>query len=164
MQANRQERLGVYDYWPYEDRPKIRWPRGARVAFWVAPNVEYYELDPPTNPQRKPWPTPHPSVPGFSIRDYGNRVGHQRQMALLDKYGIRGSVSLSVALCEHHPEIIEMCCERDWEFFSHGVYNTRYTYGTLGGAGSGARAGTGAVSCHRSYCTPRFVHSHGVRW
>ncbi|WBU56306.1 polysaccharide deacetylase family protein [Paracoccus sediminicola] len=119
----------AYDYWPYENRPKIRWPGDARVAFWVAPNIEYYEYDPPPNPQRKPWPTPHPSVPGFSIRDYGNRVGHHRQMALLDKYGIRGSISLSTALCEHHPEVIEMCVERDWEFFSHGIYNTRYTYG-----------------------------------
>ena len=52
-----------------------------------------------------------------------------RQMKLLDKYNIRGSISLSAALCEHHPEIIEMCLERDWEFFSHGIYNTRYTYG-----------------------------------
>ena len=50
-------------------------------------------------------------------------------MELLDRHGVRGSVSLSVALCEHHPEIIDMCRERDWEFFSHGIYNTRYTYG-----------------------------------
>lgn len=120
---------GLYDYWPYQNRPKITWPNGARLAFWVAPNIEFYELDPPQNPQRKPWPTPHPSVPGYSIRDYGNRVGHERQMALLDKYGIRGSISLSVALCEHHPEIISMCRDRNWEFFSHGIYNTRYTYG-----------------------------------
>ncbi|MDO5604303.1 MAG: polysaccharide deacetylase family protein [Paracoccus sp. (in: a-proteobacteria)] len=123
------EALDVYDYWPYENRPKITWPGGARVAFWVAPNIEYYEYDPPLNPLRKPWPTPHPSIPGFSIRDYGNRVGHRRQMDVLDKYGIRGSVSLSAALCDHHPEIIAMCRERGWEFFSHGVYNTRYTYG-----------------------------------
>ncbi len=34
-----------YDYWPYENRPKIEWPNGARVAFWVAPNIEFYELD-----------------------------------------------------------------------------------------------------------------------
>jgi hypothetical protein len=32
-------------------------------------------------------------------------------------------------LCEHHPEIITLCAERDWEFFSHGIYNTRCTYG-----------------------------------
>jgi allantoinase len=120
---------GFYDYWPYQDRPKISWPGGARLAFWVAPNIEYYELDPPANPQRKAWPQPYPALPGYSIRDYGNRVGHQRQMDLLEKYGVRGSISLSTALCEHHPEIIEMCAQRNWEFFSHGIYNTRYTYG-----------------------------------
>lgn len=120
---------GYYDYWPYRQRPKISWPGGARLAFWVAPNIEFYELNPPANDYRKAWPTPQPSVPGYSIRDYGNRVGHMRQMRLLDKYGIRGSISLSAALCEHHPEIIALCAERDWEFFSHGIYNTRYTYG-----------------------------------
>ncbi|MBC6428118.1 MAG: polysaccharide deacetylase family protein [Cellvibrionales bacterium] len=124
-----QEDPKLYDYWPYQNRPKITWPRGARVAFWVAPNIEYYELDPPTNPHRKAWPGPCPFLPGYSIRDYGNRVGHMRQMQLLDKYGVRGSISLSTALCDHHPEIIAQCKERNWEFFSHGIYNTRYTYG-----------------------------------
>ena len=118
-----------YDYWAYENRPKTRWPNGAKIAFWVAPNIEFYELNPPANPHRAPWPQPNPAVPGYSIRDYGNRVGHMRQMRLLEKYGIRGSISLSTALCNHHPEIIELCLERDWEFFSHGIYNTRYTYG-----------------------------------
>ena len=125
----RKEALDYYAPWPYRDRPKITWPNGARLAFWVAPNIEFYELDPPANKFRAAWPTPYPSVPGYSIRDYGNRVGHVRQMKLLDKYGVRGSISLSTALCTHHPEIIEMCRERDWEFFSHGIYNTRYTYG-----------------------------------
>lgn len=120
---------GLYDYWPYRARPKIEWPGGARLAFWVAPNIEFYELEAPENPSRKPWPGPTPAVPGYSIRDYGNRVGHSRQMEVLDRFGIRGSISLSAALCDHHPEIIEQCLKRDWEFFSHGIYNTRYTYG-----------------------------------
>ena len=120
---------GLYEYWPYENRPQITWPNGARVAFWVAPNIEFYELDPAVNPQRKAWPKPVPDVGGYSTRDYGNRVGHVRLMRVLDKYGVRGSISLSTAICEHHPEIIAMCKERDWEFFSHGIYNTRYSYG-----------------------------------
>ena len=95
----------------------------------MAPNIEFYELNPPLNPHRKAWPQPSPALPGYTIRDYGNRVGHARQMNLLEKYGIRGSISLSTALCDHHPEIIELCKERNWEFFSHGIYNTRYTYG-----------------------------------
>lgn len=120
---------GLYDYWPYRDRPKVVWPGGKRLAFWVAPNIEFYELDPPRNPSRAAWPRPTPDVAGYAARDYGNRVGHWRMMELLDRYGIRGSISLSVALIQHHPEIIQACVDRDWEFFSHGIYNTRYCYG-----------------------------------
>ena len=119
---------GLYDYSPMLDRPKITWPNGARVAFWVAPNIEFYELDPPQNPGRRPWPKPHPDVVPHSHRDYGNRAGFWRMMEVMGKYGVRGSVSLNVAMCQHHPEIIEACSALDWEFFSHGVYNTRYTY------------------------------------
>jgi len=119
----------LYDYWPYRDRPKIVWPGGKKLAFWVAPNIEFYEFDPAKNPGRAGWPKPAPDVVAYSQRDWGNRVGHWRLMELLDKYGLRGSVSLNVALCDHHPEIIEACVERNWEFFSHGIYNTRYSYG-----------------------------------
>lgn len=119
----------LYDYWPYRDRPKIVWPGGKKLAFWIAPNIEYYEFDPPKNAQRSGWPKPAPDVVGYSQRDFGNRVGHWRLMELMDRYAMRGSVSLSTALIDHHPEVIEACVAREWEFFSHGIYNTRYTYG-----------------------------------
>jgi len=119
----------LYAYWPYCNRPRIEWPGGARVAFWVAPNIEFYELDPPANPWRRPWPRPHPDVVPYAERDYGNRVGHWRLMEVMERCGVRGSVSLNAALCQHHPEIIEACAARDWEFFAHGIYNTRYCYG-----------------------------------
>lgn len=120
---------GLYDYWAYQNRPKIVWPGGKKVAFWVAPNIEFYELNPPTNPQRKSWPRPYPDITPYAYRDHGNRVGHWRLMEMMDEFGIRGSISLSVAMCQHHPEIIEACAARKWEFFSHGIYNTRYIYG-----------------------------------
>jgi peptidoglycan/xylan/chitin deacetylase (PgdA/CDA1 family) len=120
--------LGLYDYWPYEGRPRIVWPNGARIAVWIAPNIEFYELNPPINPLRSAWGRPHPDVLTYSARDYGNRAGHWRMMEVMDKYNIRGSVSLSVALLDHHPEIIAECKARNWEFFSHGIYNTRYSY------------------------------------
>lgn len=121
--------LGLYDYLPYRGRPKITWPGGARVALWVAPNIEFYELRPPPNPQRAPWTRPDPDVLAYSQRDYGNRAGWRRMLDAMDAAGMRGSVSLNVAMCDHHPEIIDACRERGWEFFSHGVYNTRYAYG-----------------------------------
>ncbi|MBF2755187.1 MAG: polysaccharide deacetylase family protein [Gammaproteobacteria bacterium AqS3] len=120
---------GLYSFDLYRDRPKITWPNGAQIALWVAPNIEFYELHPPANPQRRPWPRPLPDIVPYAHRDYGNRAGLWRMMQAMDDCGMRGSISLSVALCDHHPEIIEACRQRDWEFFSHGIYNTRYCYG-----------------------------------
>ena len=119
---------GLYDYLPYDERPVIRWPGGARVAFWVAPNVEFYELDPPRNPARAPWPRPIPDVLNYSYRDWGNRVGFWRMLETMKRCGMRGSVSLNVAMCEHHPEVVAACAENGWEFYSHGIYNTRYLW------------------------------------
>ena len=31
---------GLYDYIPYNRRPKITWPNGAKIAVWIAPNIE----------------------------------------------------------------------------------------------------------------------------
>lgn len=118
-----------YDYAPYLNRPKIVWPDGKRLAFWVAPNIEFYEYAPPPSAARSVWYRPEPDILNYSMRDYGNRVGFDRMADVMARHGVRGSVSLNVALCDHFPEIIERCCELDWELFSHGVYNTRYLYG-----------------------------------
>jgi allantoinase len=121
--------FGLYDYLPYDDRrPKIRWPNGARIAFWVAPNIEFYELNPPKSPTRASWPRPIPDVQTYSNRDYGNRAGFQRMVEAMDRCGVPGSISLNVAVCDHHPELIEECAKRGWEFYSHGTYNTRYMF------------------------------------
>ena len=119
---------GLYDYHPYNARPKITWPVGKTCAVWVAPNLEYYEIDPPIHPKRNPWPHPAPSVIGYSHRDHSNRVSHWRMADVMSKHGFPGSVSLSVALCQHHPEVVADANDRGWEFFSHGIYNTRYSY------------------------------------
>ena len=120
---------GYYAYAPITDRPRLTWPGDARVAVWLAPNIEFYELLPPPNPVWSAWPRGQPDIFGYSYRDYGNRVGIWRLLEVLARYGVRGSVALNVALSEHHPEIIEACRAAGWEFFSHGIYNTRYLYG-----------------------------------
>ena len=51
-------------------RPVLRWPDGARVALWVAPNIEHYEYLPQKIRVRDPWPrTPHPDILGYGLRD-----------------------------------------------------------------------------------------------
>ena len=89
---------GHYDYWPYIDRPKLTWPHGKKIAFWVAPNIENYEFEPPLNPHRRAMPRPLPDVIHYSHRDYGNRAGvtsthpHRSVPELLDGWpGSRSS-------------------------------------------------------------------------
>ena len=117
------------DYSPIIERPRLEWPNGARLAFWIAPNIEHYEYLPDQDSPRNPWPrTPYPDVQQYSYRDYGNRVGFWRMTEVLDRYQIKCCVSLNMAVLEHFPEIRDAMVERDWDFMSHGIYNTRYLY------------------------------------
>ncbi|MGZ8210077.1 MAG: polysaccharide deacetylase family protein [Burkholderiales bacterium] len=118
---------GRVDYLPLIDRPIIKWPNDARVAFWVAPNVEHYEYLPPLDGLRNPWPrTPLPDAQQYSMHEYGNRVGFWRLLEVLDHYGIRCSTTLNVGVLEHFPDIADAMLARDWTFVNHGFYNTRY--------------------------------------
>ena len=99
------------------------------MALWISPNVEHYEYLPENEGARNPWPrTPYPDVQQYSYRDYGNRVGFWRMLEPLDKYGIKCCVSLNMAVLEHFPEIGEAMVQRDYDYMSHGIYNTRYLY------------------------------------
>ena len=114
-------------YLPITDRPRIRWPNDARVALWIAPNVEHYEFLPPRDPQRNTWVrSPHPDVQGYGYRDYGNRVGFWRMVEVLDRFGIVATASTNLAVFDHYPEVGSAMVERGWEIMSHGIYNTRY--------------------------------------
>jgi peptidoglycan/xylan/chitin deacetylase (PgdA/CDA1 family) len=109
------------------DRAPLRWPDGAQVAVWVAPNIEHYEYLPEQIRVRNPWPrVPHPDILGYGLRDYGNRVGVWRLMDLFDHLRIPVTVSLSMAVLDMYPDIAQAMIKRRWEFMSHGLYNTRY--------------------------------------
>src|SRR3569833_2331564 len=119
-----------FGYSPIIERPKLSWPKGARVAVWVCPNIEHYEYVPAEVRVRYPWPRmPHPDVLGYGGRDYGNRVGLWRMFEVLDKHSIRCPVSLSMSVIEMYPEILEAMEARRREFMSHGYFITRYLWG-----------------------------------
>jgi len=112
------------------DRTPLKWPNGARVALWVAPNIEHYEYLPQKIRVRDPWPrVPHPDILGYGLRDYGNRVGVWRFMEMFDRLGLRCTVSLSMSVLDMYPEIADAMLSRRWELMSHGLYNTRYHWG-----------------------------------
>ena len=120
-----------FEYSSIIDRPVIKWPNDARVALWVSPNIEHYEYLPQPNKFQNPWPRVphHPDVLQYAQRDYGNRVGFWRMLDVLDKHQIRCTASLNEAVLEHFPEVAEAMVTRNWDYMSHGIYNTRYLYG-----------------------------------
>jgi allantoinase len=116
-------------YSPIVDRPPIRWPNGARVAFWISPNVMFYEYTPPKDKFRDPWPrSPHPDVRSYAHQDYGNRVGFWRMLEAIDKHEMPATACLNSAVLEHFPEICKAMVDRDWGFMSHGIYNSRFIW------------------------------------
>jgi hypothetical protein len=65
----------------------IRWPNHARVAFWVAPNMEFFEFLPENR-------STQPDIPHYSRMDYGNRVGFWRMLDVLNKHKLRACCCL----------------------------------------------------------------------
>ena len=117
-------RYGPFPYSPIIRRPRFSWPNGARVALWVIPNIEFFALNEQI-PAAAGGGGRAPDIPNWAVRDYGNRIGVFRLMEVLDRYGIRGTVALNSELCADHPEIIEECRTRRWEFMGHNESNTR---------------------------------------
>lgn len=118
---------GPFRYVPLPKRPKITWPNGARLAFWVAPNIEFFDLREPMpddNNQRVPRDKAKiPFIYSWAHRDYGNRVAVWRLMKVMKKHGVRGTVPLNSSVCQYHPEIIAACMELKWELMGHGITN-----------------------------------------
>lgn len=81
-------------YGPAPERPTVRWPGGARVAFYVA--LDYG------------WP------------EDGVRVGIWRTIRSLDRYGVRASALTSAEAVVRYPQIVEAGLDRDWAWVGHG--------------------------------------------
>ena len=112
---------GPFPYKPIKDRPKLSWPGGARVAFYVVPNIEYFALD-----EKIPGGVNHiPDVSAWGRRDYGNRVAVFRMIDVMSRYGVRGTVALNSNVCDMCPEVVDECLKHGWEMMGHCETNSR---------------------------------------
>ncbi|MBV8392600.1 MAG: polysaccharide deacetylase family protein, partial [Alphaproteobacteria bacterium] len=119
-----------YDYSPFPLRPKLAWPRNARVAFCVVLTLEYYELQPPENIVKDSrfvgeFGNYSPDYRTWTQREYGNRAGIFRVLDVLDRYQIRAGVAVSAMASERYPFLIEQFKKRKYEFIAHGVSANR---------------------------------------
>ena len=119
----------LYEYSPIVSRPALKWPKNARVAFYVGLNIEHYEVDKPSTSIFAGTSMLAPDPLNYGWRDYAVRVGIWRMMDVLDKYRMRASVLLNADCCKHYPQIIEAGKERNWAWMAHGKNNSMFQSG-----------------------------------
>jgi allantoinase len=110
---------GRYAYRSTFNREPIVWPNGARLAFYVGINIEYFHFD------RQSREGPTPDVISHAMWEYGARVGVFRIMEVLEKHGVRASVLLNSDVCLYQPDIITEGNRRGWEWLGHGITNSK---------------------------------------
>jgi peptidoglycan/xylan/chitin deacetylase (PgdA/CDA1 family) len=111
------------EYSPIFHRQPLKLPDNARVAVWPIINVEEWDINAPM--ARTVLPTPQgvttiPDIPNFSWFDYGLRVGFWRLKQVLDRYGIRATVSLNASVCLSYPLLVQESLKSGWEMLAHG--------------------------------------------
>jgi allantoinase len=119
----------LYKYSPIAARPKLIWPKGARVAFYLGLNIEHYLVDQPATSIFGGTAMLKPDPLNYGWRDYGVRVGIWRMIEAVDKYGMRASVLLNSDVCKHYPQIIEAGRKRHWAWLAHGKNNSIFQTG-----------------------------------
>jgi len=115
---------GRFDYSPITARPPLRLPDGARVAIWIAPNVEHFHWGKPAIALTPMTAALTPDVLNYAWRDYGVRVGIWRVMEILERQGFVATAALNSEVCLHYPEIITEGNRLGWEWMAHGPTNS----------------------------------------
>jgi peptidoglycan/xylan/chitin deacetylase (PgdA/CDA1 family) len=120
----------LYPYSPIGTRPALHWPNRAAVAANVVLHFEYWELDPPEgalrDPRcRDPIADLFPAYRVYSWREYGNRAGIFRILALLDRLKLPVTVAANSAACERYPYLVTEFLRRGYEFAAHGTHASR---------------------------------------
>ena len=126
----------LYRYSPIVERPPLAWPDDARVAFYLAVNVEHFHIDRPAVSLAPETAHLVPDPLNFGWRDYGARVGIWRLMSSLDELSIPATGMLNAEVCAAYPEIVEAGNERGWCWVAHGFSNSLFHSDLEEGAGT----------------------------
>ena len=115
-----------YPWSPLPNRPVLKWPDNARIAFFVIVNLEYMEWGPPKGTQSGGLMgglgvRAAPDYERYGHRDYGQRIGIFRILDVLQKHGIKPNIAMDVRTAERFPFLVEHCKKRGCEIVGHGI-------------------------------------------
>ncbi|MDA1258622.1 MAG: polysaccharide deacetylase family protein [Chloroflexi bacterium] len=172
------KRHGRYDYSPITRRPDYTWPNGARLAVYIALNVEQYGFDEGLVEDLVPGGS-KPDVLNTSWREYGSRVGAWRLLDLFRSLDLPATILLNSELCEHSPELVTAFHDAGHEIAAHGRTNSESQAGlgeadevalirkvtdTIGAAAGEPPAGWLSPWLAETYLTPDLLGEAGYRY
>jgi allantoinase len=111
-----------YDYAPITRRPVYDWPNGRRLAVYIGLNLEHFAFGEGLGAELAPG-GPQPDVLNYAWRDYGNRVGVWRMLALFEALSLPVTVLLNSSIYDHCPEVVAPFRSRGDEIAGHGRSN-----------------------------------------
>lgn len=114
----------LYPYSAIVERPRLEWPGGAGVAFYLALNIEHFHVDRPALSINAATSRLIPDPLNYGWRDYGARVGIWRMVEALDGLPITPTAAVNSQVCGHYPQVIEAGMERGWCWVAHALSNS----------------------------------------
>ncbi|KPK18213.1 MAG: hypothetical protein AMJ67_11200 [Betaproteobacteria bacterium SG8_41] len=113
---------GRFGYSGINLRPSYSWPRGRRLAVYIAVNIEHFPFGEPVgvdlDRETRPW-----SQRSWLWREYGNRVGGWRLIDLFDELKLPVGVITNTENYQHCPQLIAAHRKRGDEMIGHGRSN-----------------------------------------
>jgi len=113
---------GRYGYRAIVDRPDWRWPEGGRLAVYLGVNLEHFAFGEGLGAELAPGGPP-PDVLNYAWRDYGNRVGAWRLLAVLDELALPATALVNSAMYDYAPSVVAAHRRRGDEIAGHGRTN-----------------------------------------
>src|SRR5690242_17866747 len=108
-----------YAFSAINDRPDYSWPGGKRLAFYVAISIEYFAFGAGIGEDISTLGAPQ-TQRNFGWRDYGQRVGLWRLIAMLDELKIPLAHAVNGLLYRQRPELVTRLHEREDDIIAHG--------------------------------------------
>lgn len=113
---------GRFAYSSIRERNDFDWPGGARLACYIAVNIEHFAWGEGLGATLVP-PHGQPDVLNYAWREYGNRVGVFRLLDLLDEVKLPAAALVNSAIYTHCPAVMDAVRARGDEVVAHGRTN-----------------------------------------
>lgn len=113
-----------FAYRPIVDRPDFEWPGGKRLAVYIGLNIEHFDFGSGYGAALAAG-RQEPDVLNYAWREYGNRVGAWRLLALFEALDLPVGLIVNSTIADHCPQLIAACRARlHTELIAHGRTNS----------------------------------------